>query len=145
MLTWIAIWFSMNSNGTELDKSLSPIYIRHYTGAVCQEGLVNLIPIHTSEFCFLVSGFQSSLLVILFCYSLDTCSHCDEEWQKWIWYVTNYLITWTEVPGGCLRDIDWSTVLPVFQGSFPKYTQTIVNCSFVAKEHFHYSIILIQK
>ena len=135
----------MNSNGTELDKSLSPIYIRHYTGAVCQEGLVNLIPIHTSEFCFHVSGFQSSLLVILFRYSLNTCSRCDKEWQKWIRNVMNYFIMWTEGLHDCLHD-RLIYCFTRFWGQFSKiYSSILVNHSFLAKEHyFQYSIILIQ-
>ena len=108
-LCWIAFCADMNSHLVQYEQQRHwtrqvITYIRHHTGAVCGEGLVNLIPIHISEFCFHVSGFQSSLLVILFRYSLNTCSCCDEEWQKWIRCVTKYFITWTEAPDGCVRD-----------------------------------------
>ena len=129
---------------------------RHWTGQVvnihptsywssCREGLVNLIPIHTSEFCFRVRGFQSSLLVILFRCSLNTCSHCDEEWQKWIRYVTNSFITWTEAADGCVRD-RLIYCFTHFSGQFSqKYISILVNRSFLAKDYFQHSIILIQK
>ena len=109
---------------------------RHWTGQVvnihptsywssCREGLVNLIPIHTSEFCFRVRGFQSSLI--------------------WIWYVTNSFITWTEAADGCVRD-RLIYCFTHFSGQFSqKYTSILVNRSFLAKDYFQHSIILIQK
>ena len=151
-LCQIALCADMNSYLVQYEQQ------RHWTEQVinihqtsywssCREGLVimNLIPIYTSEFCFHVSGFQSSLLVSLFRYSLNTCSHCDKEWQKWIQYVTNYFIMWTEALHGCVRD-RLIYCFTHFSGQFSKiYTSILVNCSFLAKEHFHYSIILIQK
>ena len=40
------------------------------------------VPILTPNIYFCFSGFQSSLLLIHFHYSSNTCSHCRKEWHR---------------------------------------------------------------
>ena len=68
------------------------------------------------------------------------------EWQKWIrlWWTTLLREQKPYIMVVCM--IDWSTVLPIFQGSFPKYTQAYLSTIvFLLKNIFHHSIIQIQK
>ena len=73
--TWKVIWYSMNSNCRELEQ----VVHTHQTS-------VWLTSISV--------GFRSSLLLIYFHYGSNTCSHCDEEGQKCIRYMTIHFQDW---------------------------------------------------
>ena len=73
----------MSCNGPGRKKSFT--HIKHRAGTVRRQCLVQeKIAVLTPEqsIYFLLSGFQSSLLLIYFSDSLNGCSHCTKVWHK---------------------------------------------------------------
>ena len=77
-----AIWYSMNSNSTDLEQ-----VVQSHTSNITPEWLAERVWCTKSQslllnIYFRLSGFQSSLLLIHFCYGPNTCLHYTQEWCR---------------------------------------------------------------
>ena len=77
-----AIWYSMTSNRTELEQ-----VVQSHTSNIPPERLAERVWCIKSQssllnIYFRLSGFQSSLLLIHFCYGPNTCLHYTQEWYR---------------------------------------------------------------